>query len=114
MCVVQVLQVWFAWHLRKECKILHGPWQHTGEVSPDSTPILTKAWHKNEPNTVPWYLQKIRAGFWICCDAVVNEDDSSCWDRVEVIASLGGDQLPSPQLFIAEQDAGFGDMVQRL
>lgn len=79
---------------------MHGPWRHTGDVSPDGTPILTKAWHKNEPNTVPWFLFKVRAGFWICCDAVVNEDESGCWDRVEVIASLGGDRLPLGRCFV--------------
>ena len=87
--------------IRRECKILHGPWKHTAEVSPESQiRILTKAWHKDEPSPVSWYLQKIRAGFWVCCDGVVDENDNSCWDWVEVIASLGGDQLPLGRCFV--------------
>ena len=65
---------------------------------PDSDPHEGLAQGRAQPSVV--VPAEDPAGFWVCCDGVVDENDNSCWDWVEVIASLGGDQLPLGRCFV--------------
>ena len=86
---------------RTECRILHGPWRHSGQSMNDA-PILQKSWHENETDPSPAWLFKLRGGWWICASRIV--EDGGSWDGCEVYASIEGDNLPQGKVYVPWDD----------
>ena len=86
-------------HPRRECRIIHGPWRHTGR-SLNNAPVLCKSWHDEDPDPTPAWLFKLRGPWWVVASSVVeNETDSEAWSGVDVLASIEGEELPQGRVY---------------